>query len=275
MPESQKNIEDLLEILERLRNPETGCPWDLKQSFATIIPFTIEEVYEVVDAIERNDKVDLCDELGDLLFQIVFYSQLAKEEGSFTFADVVSSIVTKMIRRHPHVFNHDPARTISEIDANWQNIKKQERLERQQRREAAGLSDDSPMGLLSTVKTSLPTYQQAIALQERAAEVGFDWQDPMQILKKVEEEKAELIEAMTSQDAQAIEDEFGDLLFTVLNLARRLKIDPRAALSRTNTKFRQRFAFIEKSLNSRGRNLSETALSEMESLWQQAKTKPS
>lgn len=272
MNKSQKNIQDLLDIMEQLRNPKTGCPWDLNQSFATIIPFTIEEVYEVVDAIERNDKIDLCEELGDLLFQIVFYAQLAKEEESFTFADVVSSVVTKMIRRHPHVFDHGSARTIGEIETNWQRIKKQEKIERQQRREAAGLSDDSPKGLLSSVKTSLPTYQQAIALQDKAAEVGFDWHDVSQIIAKIEEEKMELIEAITSHNSQEIEDEFGDLLFAILNLARRLKIDPRAALSRTNNKFRKRFAYIEKCLKSQGRNLSDSNLSEMESLWQQAKS---
>lgn len=266
-----RNITDLLRIMERLRDPETGCPWDVKQSFETIVPYTIEEVYEVADAIHRNDKVDLCDELGDLLFQIVYYARMAEEEGSFNFGDVVFAITKKMIRRHPHVFGSETQRQTGLVDGEWDRIKAEEKAERTERRRIAGLEDDTPTGYLASVKNAQPVDKEAIKLQEKAAKVGFDWTTPKPILDKLNEELSELVEALSSNNKNRIEEEFGDVYFTLINLARRLTIDPEKALEKTNKKFRKRFGFIENALSKMNKNLDKTSLEEMEKLWNAAK----
>lgn len=266
-----RNITDLLRIMERLRDPETGCPWDVKQSFETIVPYTIEEVYEVADAIHRNDKVDLCDELGDLLFQIVYYARMAEEEGSFNFGDVVFAITKKMIRRHPHVFGSETQRQTGLVDGEWDRIKAEEKAERTERRRIAGLEDDTPTGYLASVKNAQPVDKEAIKLQEKAAKVGFDWRTPKPILDKLNEELSELVEALSSNNKNRIEEEFGDVYFTLINLARRLTIDPEKALEKTNKKFRKRFGFIENALSKMNKNLDNASLEEMEKLWNAAK----
>lgn len=271
--EPSKNIERLLEIMKALRHPETGCPWDQEQNFETIIPYTIEEVYEVADAIGRNDKYDLCEELGDLLLQVVYYSRMAEEEGSFDFGDVVQSITKKMIRRHPHVFGSDKQRQQGLVKGEWERIKAEEKSERNEKRKLNGLPDDTPKGYLAQVKTAQPLEKEAIALQQKAAEIGFDWSTPAPIFDKVDEELKELKEAVNSGNSDNIEDEFGDVYFTLLNLARRLDISPRSALKKANSKFRYRFNYIENTLAKKNRNLNEASLDELENLWNEAKHK--
>jgi len=248
---AQGEIARLLEIMARLRAPEGGCPWDLEQNFATIAPYTVEEAYEVADAIERADMSALRDELGDLMFQSVFHARMAEEEQEFDFADVVKAINDKMIRRHPHVFADARERSAEEQTASWETQKAAER----EAKGATGLLDDVPVGL--------PGLTRAVKLQKRAARVGFDWTDARDVLDKITEEARELVEARETQDPDAIEDEFGDLLFVIANLSRHLKVDPEAALRRANAKFTRRFAYIEKSLNKAGRALEDASLEEM------------
>lgn len=269
--EPSKKIERLLEIMTALRDPDAGCQWDKIQTFETIIPYTVEEVYEVIDAINRNDKSDLCEELGDLLLQVVYYARLAEEEGSFDFYDVVYAITKKMIRRHPHVFGSDEQRQQRLVKGEWQRIKSQEKAERQNKRAAAGLPDDTPTGFLSAVKTAQPPEKESVALQTKAAQVGFDWSTPEPIFDKIDEELAELKTALQYQDHEQIEEEFGDVYFTLLNLARRLNISPERCLAEANKKFRYRFNFIETALNNKGKSLHEATLNEMEDLWNEAK----
>lgn len=271
--EPSKNIERLLEIMEALRHPETGCPWDKEQNFETIIPYTIEEVYEVADAIARDDKYDLCDELGDLLLQVVYYSRMAEEEGSFNFGDVVQAITKKMIRRHPHVFGNEKQRQKGLVKGEWERIKAEEKSERKERRKLKGLPDDTPTGYLAHVKTAQPLEKESIALQQKAAEVGFDWSTPAPIFDKIDEELTELKEALELGNNDNILDEFGDVYFTLLNLARRLDISPNLALKRANKKFRYRFNYIENALSKKNRNLNDASLDEMENLWNEAKYK--
>lgn len=271
--EPSRNIERLLEIMRALRHPETGCPWDKEQNFKTIIPYTIEEVYEVADAIERNDKYDLCEELGDLLLQVVYYSCMAEEEGSFDFGDVIHAITKKMIRRHPHVFGSDKKRQQGLVKGEWERIKAKEKSERNKKRKLSGLPDDTPKGYLARVKTTQPVEKEAVALQQKAAEVGFDWSTPAPIFDKINEELKELKEALKSGNNEAIEDEFGDVYFTLLNLARRLDLAPEVTLKKANRKFRYRFNFIENALAKKNRNLSDASLDEMENLWNEAKRK--
>jgi len=264
-------LDDLLHLMARLRDPQHGCPWDLKQSYATIVPHTIEEAYEVADAIERGDFEHLPGELGDLLFQVVYYSQLAREEGRFEFAQVVDGITRKLLRRHPHVFvdgdlyGAPDTSKLAEaaVKQRWEEIKAQERAEKAAAPEQLSLLDDVP--------TALPSLSRAIKLQKRAARVGFDWPEALPVVDKVREELDEVLEAMSENDPEAISEEIGDLLFVVSNLARHLKVDPETALRAANGKFERRFRFIEQALREAGRNMEDCALDELDALWGEAK----
>lgn len=269
--EASKDISRLIEIMAALRNPETGCPWDIVQTFETIKPYTIEEAYEVSDAIERNDMDDLCDELGDLLLQVVFHARMAEEAGEFSFGDVVEAITRKMIRRHPHVFARSEADTPDAVKKQWDDIKQAEKRERAERRAARGISEDFKAGFLGSVQRSFPALTEALKLQERAAKVGFDWSAPEPILDKIEEEITELREALASGDHAKVSDELGDLIFAVVNIGRHVKADPEQSLRGTNTKFRRRFSHIETSLEAEGETLEDATLERMEDLWQAAK----
>ena len=269
--EASRDITCLIEIMAALRTPETGCPWDLKQDFDTIKPYTIEEAYEVADAIERKDFDDLCDELGDLLLQVVFHARMAEEKGLFSFGDVVHAITAKMIRRHPHVFAVNAADTPEAVKVQWDEIKRQEKAERAERRAKNGITEDFKAGHLGGVQRSFPALTEALKLQEHAARVGFDWSEPEPILAKFEEEIGEFREALQSDDKSRISDELGDLIFAAVNLARHTKTDPEQALRGTNTKFRRRFSHIEESLNASGETLDAATLERMEALWQDAK----
>ncbi len=255
------DISELLAIMRRLRDPNGGCPWDLEQNFSTIAPYTIEEAYEVASAIEAKDYAALKDELGDLLLQVVFHAQMANEQGRFAFPDVVRAICEKMIRRHPHVFAQGGATTPAAVSLAWDEIK---------RRERAG-KPDRPDGLLDDVPSALPALMRAVKLQNRAAQVGFDWPSAVTVTDKIAEESRELAEASASGDARHVAEEFGDLLFAMANLGRHLKLDPEDALRSANAKFVRRFKAIEAGLAARGRTLDEASLEEMEALWQDAK----
>lgn len=251
-------IEELLALMEALRTPGTGCPWDLEQDFRTIAPYTIEEAYEVADAIERGDLAELKSELGDLLFQTVFHARMAEEEGAFNFEDVARAITEKMRARHPHVFGEADARDAEEQTRQWEAQKAEERA-------AKGKS-----GLLDDVPVALPGLTRAVKLQKRAARIGFDWKNPRDVLDKIAEETGELVDVIDRGDADRIEDEFGDLLFVIANLSRHLSVDPEAALRRANEKFSRRFRHIEQRLSAEGR-LGAASLDEMEELWIEAK----
>lgn len=261
-----RDIARLLDIMAALRTPGTGCAWDLAQTFETILPYTIEEAFEVADAIERRDRDDLREELGDLLLQVVFHARMAEDEGAFDFGDVVEAITAKLIRRHPHVFSTARDLPPEAVKALWDEIKTQEKAERRKRR-----PDLASHGLLADIPGSFPPLLRAEKLQARAATVGFDWTDPVQVLAKVAEETEEVREALAGGDPDAVQDEIGDLLFAVINLARNAKVDPDAALRRTNAKFTRRFGYIEASLAERGSSLGEASLAEMEALWSEAK----
>ncbi|WP_160004240.1 nucleoside triphosphate pyrophosphohydrolase [Rhizobium sp. 18055] len=269
--EASKDISRLIEIMAALRNPETGCPWDIVQTFETIKPYTIEEAYEVSDAIERNDMDDLCDELGDLLLQVVFHARMAEEAGDFSFGDVVEAITKKMIRRHPHVFARSDADTPDAVKIQWDEIKQAEKRERAERRAVRGITEDFKAGFLGSVQRSFPALTEALKLQERAAKVGFDWSAPEPILDKIEEEIGELREALKSGDQAKVSDELGDLIFAVVNIGRHVKADPEQSLRGTNTKFRRRFGHIETTLAAEGETLQAATLERMEDLWQAAK----
>ena len=269
-----KDISRLIEIMAALRNPETGCPWDIEQDFASIAPYTIEEAYEVADAIERGDKDDLRDELGDLLLQVVYHARMAEEEGEFAFGDVVEAVTKKMIRRHPHVFGDEAARGAGMAKGMWERIKSEEKAEKRAARLARGLSpEDHGSGFLDSVPLVQPALTRALKLQEKAARVGFDWKEAKPILDKIEEEIGELREAMESDSTDHVAEEFGDVLFALVNFGRHLGIDPENALRRTNDKFRHRFHYIETSLVHEGRSLEDASLDDMEALWQAAKSK--
>ncbi|WP_341305129.1 nucleoside triphosphate pyrophosphohydrolase [Pseudomonas sp. TMP25] len=264
-------LDDLLHLMARLRDPLHGCPWDLKQSYATIVPHTLEEAYEVADAIERGDFDHLPGELGDLLFQVVYYSQLAREEGRFEFAHVVDGITRKLLRRHPHVFPDGDlygAVEVAKLDEvavkqRWEAIKAEERAEKAAAPEQLSLLDDVPTGM--------PSLSRAIKLQKRAAQVGFDWPDALPVVDKVREELDEVLEAMSENDAGAISEEIGDLLFVVSNLARHLNVDPETALRAANAKFERRFRFIEQALREAGRAMQDCTLDDLDALWGEAK----
>ncbi|HWU25551.1 MAG TPA: nucleoside triphosphate pyrophosphohydrolase [Rhizomicrobium sp.] len=261
MTPSSESLSRLLAIMAKLRDPDGGCPWDREQSFSTIAPYTLEEAYEVAGAIEDENWPALKDELGDLLFQVVFHARMAEEQNLFAFADVVDAITQKMLRRHPHVFagqagvDSAQAQTLA-----WEEHKRRERREKR-------------LGLLDDVPRALPALLRAVKLQKRAASVGFDWNSPAKVVEKIAEEAHEVAEARAAGESAAkVEEEFGDLLFAVANLARHLKIDPEAALRVANAKFMRRFAHIESALVKRGMQTADATLDEMELLWQEAKT---
>lgn len=259
------NIDRLLEIMARLRAPIGGCPWDLEQNFHTIAPFTIEEAFEVADAIEQNDRAALLDELGDLLFQVVFHAQMAREEGAFDFDAVAGAIADKMVRRHPNVFADDEVATAAAQTIRWEDHKEAERA-------GKAAAEGRAASALDGVARGIPALTRALKLQKRAARVGFDWTEATQVLDKIEEEIAELRAELTENAKPArIEDELGDLLFALVNLARRLETDPEAALRHANAKFERRFRRIEAFLTEAGRCPAEASLDEMEALWQAAK----
>ncbi|WP_041318413.1 nucleoside triphosphate pyrophosphohydrolase [Hyphomicrobium nitrativorans] len=277
-----KDIARLIEIMAALRTPGTGCPWDLEQTFATIAPYTIEEAYEVADAIAREDLVDLRDELGDLLLQVAYHARLAEEQGAFAFGDVVEAITSKMIRRHPHVFGDENGRSIGMAEGFWARIKAEEKAAKEA---ARGGEAEAGGGLLADVPVGLPALTRAIKLQDKAAKVGFDWPSLAPVFDKLREEIGELAEVALpadprssdpdlSADTQAkVEEEFGDLLFVMANVARHLKLDPEAALRGANGKFMRRFAHIEQRLAEDGRTPEGSTLAEMDALWDEAKAR--
>jgi len=264
-------LPDLLHLMARLRDPQHGCPWDLQQNYASIVPHTLEEAYEVADAIESGDFDHLPGELGDLLFQVVYYSQLAKEEGRFDFSTVIDAITRKLIRRHPHVFPDGdlygspelPRLNEAAIKQRWEEIKAEERAEKAAAPEQLSLLDDVP--------SALPALSRAAKLQKRAAQVGFDWPEALPVVDKVREELGEVLEAMSENDPKAIAEELGDLLFVVVNLARHLKVDPENALRAANGKFERRFRFIEQALREAGRPIESCDLEALDALWGAAK----
>jgi ATP diphosphatase len=258
-----RDIERLVEIMAALRTPKTGCPWDLAQNFSTIAPYTLEEAYEVADAIARGDLGELKDELGDLLLQVVFHARMAKELGAFDFGDVVQAITAKLIRRHPHVFADETSRTPHAVEGLWERIKAEEKT----------ANKIGPAGALAGVPVALPALSRALKLQVKASKVGFDWNDPRAVLRKIREEtdeiEAELDRMETNKAATAAE--VGDLLFAVVNLARHLGADPEAVLRQTNLKFERRFAAIERALVVHGKTPQDASLAEMDALWNEAK----
>src|ERR1700731_3504339 len=264
-----RDISGLLDIMAKLRTPVTGCPWDLEQNFSTIAPYTIEEAYEVVDAIARGDLDDLRDELGDLLLQVVFHARMAEEENAFAFADVVEAITRKMIRRHPHVFaGKDGRLTPVGVKSAWDRIKAEEKAERAAKRPPEATVHKS---LLSGVKAGQPALSRAMELQRKASSVGFDWNDPRAVLHKIREEADEIEGALDRGSADELAEETGDLLFALVNLARHVGADPDLALRGTNAKFERRFAYIERALEKQGRPLEAASLAEMDALWNEAK----
>ncbi|MEP0944572.1 MAG: nucleoside triphosphate pyrophosphohydrolase [Rhizobiaceae bacterium] len=266
----------LVEIMAALRTPVTGCPWDLEQDFRSITPYTIEEVYEVVDAIERNDMENLREELGDLLLQVVYHSQMASEEGTFDFADVVETVTTKMIRRHPHVFGDETARSAGMAKGAWERIKAIEKQERAQRRKDMDLPPTPDQtGLLDQVPAATEPVLEALKLQQKAGKVGFDWNDPNSVMSKIREELEEVEAEIAKGESDGLEGEIGDLMFAVINLARHLDVDPGNALRSCNRKFRTRFAHIEKTIGGHGETMESADLDLMERLWVEAKGKAS
>ena len=265
------DIADLLAVMAALRTPHTGCPWDLQQDFDSILRYTLEEAYEVADAIARKDMVDLKDELGDLLLQVVFHARLAQEQGAFEFGDVVKAITTKMIRRHPHVFGDVKDLPVERVNQIWDEVKRQEKAERRAARQALGLKEESAPSLLDDVPTTLPALTRAVKLQQKASSVGFDWNDARLVLAKIREEADELERALDQGHKPEIAEETGDLLFAMVNLARHVGADPESALRSTNDKFTRRFAYIEQALHASGRQMQNATLSEMDALWTEAK----
>jgi len=256
-----REIERLLKIMAALRTPKTGCPWDLAQSFSTIAPYTLEEAYEVADAIARGDLADLKDELGDLLLQVVFHARMAEEQSAFDFGDVVQAITEKLVRRHPHVFADEASRTAPAVEGLWERIKAEERAAKKPRE----------TGALAGVPVALPALSRALKLQAKASKVGFDWNDPRAVLRKIREEADEIEAELARAESNKAATEVGDLLFAVVNLARHLQADPETVLRQTNLKFERRFAAIERALAARGKAPQDATLAEMDALWNEAK----
>ena len=264
-----RDIGRLLAIMAALRTPKTGCPWDLEQNFATIAPYTLEEAYEVADAIARDDLTDLKEELGDLLLQVVFHARMAEELGAFDFGAVVEVLTAKLIRRHPHVFGDEGSQTPRAVEGLWERIKAQERQEKQAKAVRGGAEK---AGALAGVPVGLPALTRALKLQDKASKVGFDWNDPRAVLHKIREE-ADEIEAALDGNASEAAAEVGDLLFAAVNLARHLRADPEAVLRGTNRKFERRFAAIEQALAAKGKAPQDATLAEMDALWDAAKAR--
>jgi nucleoside triphosphate diphosphatase len=257
-----RDIARLIEIMAALRTPGSGCPWDLQQSFKTIAPYTIEEAYEVADAIARGDLDDLRDELGDLLLQVAFHARMAQEQGAFDFADVVETITTKLIRRHPHVFADADGKTAAAVEGLWARIKAEEKAER---------GAAAPTDALAGVPLALPALTRALKLQDKAGRVGFDWNDPRAVLAKIREEADEIEAALDSGAQTHAVSEIGDLMFAVVNMARHLGADPEGILRATNLKFERRFGAIERALAAHGKTPKDASLAEMDALWDAAK----
>jgi ATP diphosphatase len=268
-----RDISRLLEIMAALRTPGSGCPWDLEQNFASIAPYTLEEAYEVADAILRNDLDDLREELGDLLLQVVFHARMAQEQNAFDFGDVVQAITEKLVRRHPHVFGDAGKLTPEAVEGLWDRIKAQEKAERAADRSADPRSADPqvPAGALAGIPATLPALTRALKLQAKASKVGFDWNDPLAVLEKIREEADEIEAEIAAGNRTDAGHEVGDLLFAVVNLARHVGADPEAMLRATNLKFEQRFAAIEHALAQRGKSPQQASLAEMDALWDEAK----
>jgi ATP diphosphatase len=256
----------LLEVMKKLRDPDTGCPWDKQQTFTSIIPHTIEEAYEVADAIEHGNMIDIKDELGDLLFQVVFYAQLGKEQGEFDFEAIAATISDKLIRRHPHIFCKQQSKTDEQLNTQWEQIKAEERA-------ANGKPQDS--SILANIPPGMPPLIRAQKLQKKCAKVGFDWPDVAPVLDKVQEEIIEVMDEVNvpQPNQEAIEEEIGDLLFAVVNLSRHLKVDAETALRKANKKFEKRFRNVEKAFAKREIELSDASLQQMERVWQDIKNK--
>jgi len=265
-----RDIATLIAIMAALRTPGTGCPWDLEQNFATIAPYTLEEAYEVADAIIRGDLNDLREELGDLLLQVVFHARMAQEQSAFDFGDVVETLTAKLIRRHPHVFGNEASKTPDEVKGLWERIKTEEKAQKVSR---GGLAADAPepAGALAGVPVGLPALTRALKLQAKAGRVGFDWNDPLAVLAKIREEATEIEAEIAAGNRTEAAAEVGDLLFAVVNLARHLDADPEAVLRATNRKFERRFGAIERALAERGKTPEASSLAEMDALWDQAK----
>ena len=253
-----EDLKTLVAIMAALRTPGSGCPWDLEQDFRTIAPYTLEEAYEVAEAIEQGDRAALRDELGDLLLQVVYHARMAEEEGSFALPEVIAAITAKMIRRHPHVFGDEKARSAGIAKGFWEEIKASERKV-------------APASVLDGVPTALPGLTRAVKLQSKAARVGFDWPSTGPVLDKIAEELDELRDSMASGDKAAIEEEFGDLMFVLANLARHLGFDPEAAIRQASHKFERRFKAIEAELEDRGKAPEESTLAEMDAIWNAVK----
>jgi nucleoside triphosphate diphosphatase len=266
-----RDIRRLIDIMAALRDPVDGCPWDVEQTFASIAPFTIEEAYEVADAIERGGTEDLREELGDLLLQVVFHARMAEEAGLFDFGGVVEAITAKLVRRHPHVFGDARAFSPDDVKALWARVKADEKRAKRALEAKDGRPPEAMSGALDGVPLALPALSRALKLQEKAGKVGFDWNDVRAVLEKIREEIVEVEAEIADGSAQALSGEVGDLLFAAVNLARHLKVDPESALRSANAKFERRFAHIENRLAEGGRTPERASLDEMERLWDEAK----
>jgi ATP diphosphatase len=264
-------MQALAGIMARLRGPE-GCPWDKQQRWDTLVPYTIEEAYEVAEAVETGQVAGLCDELGDLLFHVVFYSRIAEEEGHFSLQEVIQGVVTKMTRRHPHVFAAEAGQTpqAEEVPARWEEIKRQEKSQQRLARGEAG-----PASVFDDVNSRLSALLWAAKVQRKMGQVGFDWPEVTGVLAKVEEELQELAEACREENTAAVSEELGDLLFTLVNVARHMKINPEVALRGSTRKFQDRFRYIESRLHQQGQAVASASLEQLEALWQEAKQRPS